>query len=136
MDRGHRYRDGDGCDSWHEIEKAGPSTFGFPTVVHPTEADTAWFVPAIEDEQRVPVDGKLVVTRTRDGGKSFEVLSEGLPQKHAYDLVYRHALDIDESGERLAFGSTTGSVWVTENQGDRWSLVTAHLPPVYGVRFG
>ena len=76
-----------------------------------------------------------MVSRTRDGGKTFDVLTEGLPQEHAYDLTFRHALDIDESGDRLAFGSTTGSVWVSEDQGDTWQTVTTQLPPVYSVRF-
>ena len=103
--------------------------------MHPHDADTAWFVPAVKDESRVPVDGKLVVNRTKDGGKTFESLTEGLPQRHAYDLVYRHALDVDESGERLAFGSTTGSLWSSDDGGNAWSHVSAHLPPVYCVRF-
>jgi len=63
------------------------------------------------------------------------VLRAGLPQSHAYDLVYRHGLDIDESGERLAFGSTTGAVWVSEDGGDSWSTISQHLPPVYAVAF-
>lgn len=129
------FRSTDGAKSWHEITNAGPSTFGFPVVVHPKEPDTAWFVPGISDEKRIPVDGKVVVTRTRDGGKSFDVLRDGLPQEHAYDIVFRHALDIDESGDRLALGSTTGSVWTTEDQGDHWTQVTSQLPPVYCVRF-
>jgi hypothetical protein len=60
--------------------------------------------------QRVasPRDGRVVVTRTRDGGESFDILANGLPQEHAYDVVYRHAMAIDASGNRLAFGSTTG----------------------------
>ena len=75
------------------------------------------------------------MTHTTDGGASFETLTEGLPQEHAYDLVYRHALDIDGSGERLVFGSTTGSVWVTEDAGQHWHTVSTHLPPVYVTRF-
>ena len=106
-----------------------------PVVVHPREPDTAWFVPEIKDEKRIPREGKLVVTRTRDGGKSFEVLSKGLPQSHAYDVVYRHALALDETGDRLAFGSTTGGLWVSEDQGDSWACVTHTLPPVYAVGF-
>jgi photosystem II stability/assembly factor-like uncharacterized protein len=77
----------------------------------------------------------LGVTRTRDGGKSWETLREGLPQRDAYDLIYRHGLDVDESGNRLAMGSTTGALWVSENSGERWQLVSAHLPPIYAVRF-
>jgi hypothetical protein len=125
----------DGAGSWHEIADVPPSGFGFAVAVHPQDGDTAWFVPAVKDERRIPVDGKVVVTRTRDGGRSFEVLRDGLPQEHAYDLTFRHALDIDGSGDRLAFGSTTGALWVTEDQGDQWSCVSAHLPPIFCVRF-
>jgi hypothetical protein len=118
-----------------EITDVAPSTFGFPVIVHPRQPDTAWFVPGIKDEKRIPRDAKLVVSRTRDGGKSFDILTKGLPQSHAYDVVYRHALAIDETGERLAFGSTTGGLWVSEDQGDSWVGVTHTLPPVYAVRF-
>ena len=76
-----------------------------------------------------------MVTRTRDGGKSFDILTKGLPQQHAYDVVYRHALTLDATGDRLAFGSTTGGLWISEDQGDQWSNVTCTLPPIYAVRF-
>jgi hypothetical protein len=76
-----------------------------------------------------------VVARTRDGGKSFDVLRNGLPQHHAYDLVWRHALAVDESGDRLAFGSTNGGLWISENGGDSWAAPEARLPPISVVRF-
>jgi photosystem II stability/assembly factor-like uncharacterized protein len=129
------FRSTDAAGSWSEITGVDPSVFGFAVAVHPKNPDTAWFVPAVKDEKRYACDGRVVVTRTRDGGKSFEKLSKGLPQVLAYDLVFRHALDIDESGERLAFGSTTGSVWVSENGGESWSTISSNLPPVYGVHF-
>jgi hypothetical protein len=125
----------DGSKSWTEVKDVKPSSFGFAVAVDPKDGDTAWFVPGIKDEHRIPVDGQLVVTRTRDGGKTFESLRNGLPQEHAYDLVYRHALAIDETGDRLAFGSTTGGLWVSEDQGDRWACVSHTLPPVHAVRF-
>lgn len=125
-----------GCESWCEVKHAAPSAFGFAVAVHPYDGQTSWFVPAVKDERRVPVDARVVVSRTRDGGHTFDVLREGLPQEHAYDIAFRHALDIDETGDRLAFGTTTGSVWVTENGGDHWTQLSAHLPPVYCVRFG
>ena len=130
------FRSTDGATNWQEITDVAPSTFGFAAAVHPQHANTAWFVPAVKDECRVPVDGHMVVTRTRDGGNSFEVLSQGLPQQHAYDLVYRHGLDIDETGECLVMGSTSGGLWISENQGDQWHCISEHLPPIYCVRFG
>jgi hypothetical protein len=129
------FRTTDGGISWSEITAIRPSKFGFSVAVHPKDPETAWFVPAVKDERRVPVDGRLVVARTRDGGRSFEVLREGLPQEHAYDLVYRHGLAVDETGERLAFGSTTGNLWISESGGDSWRPLSAHLPPIHQVAF-
>lgn len=125
----------DGASSWQEIKAIAPSKFGFAVAVHPQKDATAWFVPAVKDECRVPVEAKLVVSRTRDGGKSFDVLRRGLPQENAYDLVYRHGLAVDDSGNRLAFGSTTGGLWLSEDQGDSWRCLSTHLPPIHCVRF-
>jgi hypothetical protein len=103
--------------------------------VHPQRPATGWFVPAARDACRIPPDAHLAVSRTRDGGESFETLDEGLPREAAYDLVYRHGLDVDASGERLAMGSTTGGLWLSEDGGERWACLSAHFPPIYCVRF-
>jgi len=129
------FRSEDAGATWRELTAIRPSKFGFAVAAHPRDPDTAWFVPAIKDERRIPVDGKIVVARTRDGGRSFEVLRKGLPQHHAYDLVWRHALDVDASGERLAFGSTSGGLWISEDGGDSWTMPEARLPPIAAVRF-
>ena len=129
------FKSTDGGETFAEITDVNPSTFGFAVAVHPRDPDTAWFVPAVKDECRVPVDGRLVVTRTQDGGKTFEVMDDGLPS-NSFDLVHRHALDVDGSGDRLAMGSTTGNLWISEDGGERWSHVSAHLPPIAQVAFG
>jgi len=127
LDLGHfgvkMQRSEDAGETWSEVS------------THPSDPDIVWFVPAKKDEQRIPVDARLVVTRTRDGGEHFDVLTNGLPDEPAWDLVYRHALDVSGDGNRLAFGSTTGSLWVSEDQGDSWQVVSEHLPPVACVRF-
>ena len=130
------FRSVDCGQNWTHIKNANPSDFGFGVAVHPRDANTAWFVPGIRDTDRVPVDTALCVMRTRDGGESFEALREGLPQEHAYHIVYRHALEVAGDGQTLAFGSTTGSLWISENGGDSWSRLSAELPPIYCVRFG
>jgi hypothetical protein len=128
------YRSTDAGAHWTRLS---PPTddFGFAVAAHPRQAQIAWFVPAIKDEIRMPRDGALCVTRTDDGGQSWEVMRHGLPQRDAYDLIYRHGLEVDEAGERLAMGSTTGALWTSENGGRSWALVNAHLPPIYAVRF-
>ncbi|MGH6960745.1 MAG: WD40/YVTN/BNR-like repeat-containing protein [Dongiaceae bacterium] len=130
------FRSTDGARSWQEVTAIRPSKFGFAVAVHPKDPNTAWFVPGVKDECRIPVDAKLVVARTRDGARSFDVLTQGLPQSHAYDIVYRHGLAVDGSGARLAMGSTTGHLWVSEDAGDNWTLAAGNLPPINCVRFG
>lgn len=129
------FRSEDSGATWHEITTIRPSKFGFAVAVHPRDPDTAWFVPADKDERRYPVGGKVVVARTRDGGRSFDVLTRGLPQRHAYDLVYRHGLAVDATGEQLAFGSTSGGLWISGDGGESWSMPDARLPPITAVRF-
>jgi photosystem II stability/assembly factor-like uncharacterized protein len=129
------FRSSDAAASWHEVQGSPVSKFGFAVAAHPHDPDTAWFVPAVKDERRIPVDAALCAMRTRDGGRSFQALRRGLPQEHAYDLVYRHALAVDADGNRLAMGSTTGGLWLSDDQGDSWHCVSAHLPPIYAVRF-
>jgi hypothetical protein len=129
------FRSEDSGATWCEVTALRPSKFGFAVAAHPRDPDTAWFVPAIKDERRIPVDGKVVVARTRDAGRSFDVLSKGLPQRNAYDLVWRHALAVDATGERLAFGSTSGGLWISEDGGDSWTMPEARLPPIAAVRF-
>jgi photosystem II stability/assembly factor-like uncharacterized protein len=129
------FRSDDGGENWVEFPDVKPSPFGFAVAVHPAKPDTAWFVPAVKDECRVPKDAKLVVTRTRDA-ETFEPLTRGLPQKNCFDIVYRHALDVDETGDRLCFGSTTGGVWTSDDGGESWDCLSTNLPPVYVVRFG
>ncbi|MBX3618913.1 MAG: exo-alpha-sialidase [Rhizobacter sp.] len=129
------FRSTDGSQSWQPVT-APLSGFGFAVAAHPHEPGTAWFVPGVKDERRIPVDGALVVNRTRDGGASFETLRRGLPQKDCYDLVYRHGLAVDGSGRSLLMGSTTGNLWASDDGGDHWTNVSTNLPPIHAVRFG
>lgn len=117
---------------WNELFPP-VSNFGFAVAAHPKDPQTAWFVPAMSDQRREPVDATLRVTRTRDGGRSFETFGEGLPSP-AYDLVYRHGLGVDGRGECLVMGSTTGGLWFSDNAGESWRLEPTRLPPIYAVQ--
>jgi len=128
------FRTTDGGRSWENVsETDGPANFGFCVAVDPKNPDTAWVIPATADENRSAVDGAICVCRTDDGGRSWTALRSGLPQTHAYDVVFRHALDIQD--DVLAFGTTTGNLFVSTDRGDSWGAVSHHLPPIYSVRF-
>ncbi|HVT50084.1 MAG TPA: hypothetical protein VHE77_00860 [Dongiaceae bacterium] len=125
-----QFRSTDGAGEWGTISE----TFGFAVAAHPKDPQTAWFVPAQKDEMRIPSDQDFCVLKTEDGGKSFRRITAGLPPKPCFDLVYRHALDVDGEGRDLAFGSTTGNLWASGDGGEQWQVVSHHLPPIYCLR--
>jgi photosystem II stability/assembly factor-like uncharacterized protein len=128
------FRSTDGAGTWNTIsEPDAPAYFGFALALDETNENTAWVVPAIDAEFRMAVGRSLCVCRTEDGGKTWTALRDGLPQEVAYDVVFRHALAL--SGNRLAFGTTTGNVYVSDDKGDHWASIGNNFPPVYSVRF-
>lgn len=124
----------DGAQSWNRVSQPDKGVhFGFPVAADARNGRTAWLVPGKADQQRTAIDGALFVARTEDAGQTWQQLREGLPQENAYDVVYRHALD--SSDDCVAFGSTTGNLYVSDNRGDSWRAVAHNLPPIYSVRF-
>ena len=129
------YQSTDGGVNWQGIAAPSPSGFGFAVAVHPQNPQQAWFVPAQADACRIPVEGRMVVNRTDDGGRSFQSFGEGLPQQNAFHLAYRHGLVVSPDGQTLALGSTTGGLWLGTQLGERWNCVSRDLPPVAALAF-
>jgi photosystem II stability/assembly factor-like uncharacterized protein len=128
------YRSDDGASTWTEITEGLPSDFGFVMAAHPTDPDTAFVLPLQGAEFRVPPEGKLKVYRTTDAGRSWQAMSNGLPQKDAYMGTYREAMctdGFDEAG--VYFGTNTGQVYASADNGETWRRITADLPPVSSV---
>jgi len=129
------FKSDDGGATWRKVSRPEAGVhFGFPIAVDEEDGKTAWVLPGLSDQQRTTVDGGLFVARSEDGGESWSRLDAGLPKENAFDVVYRHALDNDHG--RLAFGSTTGNLYVSEDRGESWQTVANNLPPIYSVRFG
>lgn len=122
--------------SWQQIKTPdGLSDFGFNVVAHPRNPDIAWFVPMDSDQRRLPRHAALQVCLTRDAGKSFESFTQGLPQQHCYDLIYRHSFVIADDAEHALMGSTTGNLWASADGARSWQAIAQNLPPIYAVRF-
>lgn len=124
------YRSTNGGHLWTGIAAPKPSGFGFAVACDPVDPLRAWFVPAQADTHRYPLDGKMVVNRTDDGGQTFQTFASGLPQQDAYHLVYRHSLELAPDRQTLAMSSTTGGLWTSADAGEHWHCVSKDLPPV------
>jgi hypothetical protein len=129
------YRSDDSGDTWAPIGGALPSDFGFPIVVHPRRAGTAYVIPLQSDEYRCTPEGRCRVYRTDDGGGSWTALTDGLPQEDAHLTVLRDGFCADDGDPAgLWFGTRTGEVFASFDDGDSWTSVAGHLPPVLTVR--
>ena len=130
------YRSDDGGATWTEITAGLPSDFGYAIACDPFAPGTVWQVPVSSSHLRTTVDGKLRVYRSDDAGRHWASVSTGLPQQHAYVTVLRDAMDADAQARgRVAFGTSSGHVFLTRNGGERWELVAEFLPRVSTVRF-
>jgi photosystem II stability/assembly factor-like uncharacterized protein len=129
------YRSDDGGSSWQDVTEGLPSDFGMVMAPHPRDRDVAYVLPLQGAEFRCPPEGKLRVYRTADGGKTWDALGKGLPQDDAYMGTYREAMDTDRLDPAgVYFGTNTGHLYASANEGESWRLITADLPPVSSVR--
>jgi len=129
------YRSDDGGASWSPMCSIGGVDFGFPVVAHPTRAGTAYLLPLEGAGYRCTPGGRCVVWRTEDAGASWSPLTVGLPQSDAHITVLRDAFTTDgEEPAGLYFGTRSGEVYGSADDGDSWQLLAAHLPPVLSVR--
>jgi photosystem II stability/assembly factor-like uncharacterized protein len=134
QNHGGLYRSDNAGDSWTYIGDGVPSDFGFPMVQHPHDPDTAYIFP-LEREMRVGPEGKVRVYRTRNRGKGWEPLTKGLAQKNAFETVLRDAMTSDTFDPAgIYFGTRTGKLFGSANEGGAWQLIAEGLPPITCVR--
>jgi photosystem II stability/assembly factor-like uncharacterized protein len=128
------YRSDDRGDNWERLEGNGlPSGFGFPIALHPREPDVAFVIPEEGAENRVTSNGRLGVYKTSDGGRSWELTANGLPDP-AWLAVLREAMsfdDLDPVG--IYFGTQSGTVFVSPDEGGEWIAAAENLPPILSV---
>jgi photosystem II stability/assembly factor-like uncharacterized protein len=111
---------------------------GFPIELHPRDPDTAWVFPMDGSDvwPRTSPDGRPAVYRTTDAGESWVRCDAGLPER-AWFTVKRQAMTTDQHPDQIGvfFGTTSGEVWVSTDEGSSWRCVASHLPEIYSVEY-
>ncbi len=129
------FRSHDGGRSWDDITTGLPSTFGFPIAVHPKDTRTIWTLPLNGDSAgRYPPDASAAVWRSRDGGGTWQAMRKGLPGRDCFFTVLRQAMATDRAEPAgVYFGTNSGSVFASADEGESWTEIARHLPTVLSV---
>ncbi len=126
-------------DSWQRIGRKMPKRvgdIGFPVVVHPRDADTAWVFPMDGTTvwPRTSPDGRPAAYVTRNAGRTWQRLDQGLPEGQAWWTLKRQAMTVDaQAVPALYLGTTSGELWIGREEGARWTNIARHLPEIYAV---
>lgn len=132
------YRMERGEGRWHRIGDNMPADvgdIGFPVELHPRDPDTAWVFPMDGTDvwPRTSPGGRPAAYRTNDAGETWTRLDEGLPAR-AWFTVKRQAMAVDAGAPvGVYFGTTSGEVWASADDGTTWATVIAHLPEIYSL---
>lgn len=129
------YRSDDAGRTWVDVSPGLPSEFGFVAGAHPRDPQTFWTIPLTTPESgRFMIDGAAAVWRTHDGGASWIRSGEGLPQDNAYVGVLREAMAVDALDPvGVFFGTSTGQVYGSLDEGRTWQRLADNLPPIWSV---
>ena len=126
-------------DVWQRIGRKMPKRvgdIGFPMVVHPHDADTAWVFPMDGTDvwPRTSPGGRPAAYVTRNAGRSWQRLDQGLPENQAWWTVKRQSMTADSMPTpSLYLGTTSGELWIGRDEGQRWANIARHLPEIYAV---
>jgi hypothetical protein len=127
------------ADVWQRIGAKMPKRvgdIGFPMVVHPRDANTAWVFPMDGDTvwPRTSPDGRPAAYITRNAGRTWQRQDQGLPANQAWWTLKRQAMTVDRQPvPALYLGTTSGELWIGHEEGQRWSNIARHLPEIYAV---
>jgi len=122
-----------GEKKWTNVTKGLTGDYGFASAIHPRDPKTAYLFPLEFPMRMSPAATGAAVWRTRDRGKTWAKVANGLPRGSSYEVMREGmATDrLDPAG--VYFGTTNGELWGSADEGRSWSLIAQRLPPILSV---
>lgn len=124
-----------GGQTWSDRTGDLPTRFGFPLALHPKDPETLYVIPHLNEKGTRHIwGGQIAVWRSQNGGQSWQMMQQGLPQGQAYVKVLRDAMATDSlSPAGVYFGTSSGHLFASADEGESWTLIAAHLPEIQSV---
>ncbi len=127
------YVTSDSGASWEHRTSSSSEIGGYPDVMvfHPQQPELM-FVGAAQERPRAWNTKHFAgsrISRSRDGGRTWEVLRNGLPDRMQAAI---EAMCLEDCGASFSvFAATTaGDVYCSENGGESWTRIISGIPPV------
>lgn len=124
---GNLFKSTDGGRDWDRITEGMDRTrsnWNSPFMFEPGNPDVLYF-------------GSHRMHKTEDGGESWSIISDDLSNGPGGNLVYGTISSLDvhpEDVDIIIAGTDDGNVWITENGGADWILVSDSLPARWVTR--
>ncbi len=111
----------DGGKSWKNVTPPGVTPWSKVTMIaaSPFDDETAYV-----SISRFRIDDlRPFIYRTQDGGKTWRLITQGLPDNSPVNTVRE-----DPGRQGLLFAGTETAVWVSFDDGDHWQSLQLNLP--------
>jgi len=125
------YRSDDGGRNWQRLTGA-EFRLAYPDHIVISPDETTLFMSGAATDPgvwRTSHDAGSAVVRSRDGGRSWELLRHGMPET-APSAIEAMSLAAWPGGFGLFVGNTDGAVYASEDGGDSWTKIADGLGPV------
>ncbi len=108
--------------TWQNVTPPAMTPWSKVTMIDASHSDPDEAYAAVERHQLE--DYEPYIYRTRDGGKTWQKITEGLPAG-----VYVQTVKEDTARRGLLFAGTELGVYVSFDDGDTWQSLQLNLPP-------
>ena len=129
-----------GTSKWQHIgESLDIGDKGFSLCLDPHDYKRMWTFPMEGTDiwSRICSNGQPAVYSTETKGKTWYRQDTGFPIWNAWFTVLSRCMIADDlPNTGLYLGTTSGSVWFSNNGGASWRQILAHLPKIYSLEIG
>jgi photosystem II stability/assembly factor-like uncharacterized protein len=126
------YQSKDWGETWeHVTDRSMRVGYPDPLLLHPHQEELMFMAGAITAPTHWRKNGTADsrIARSRDSGKSWEILNKGLPE-HVRGNFEAMVMEIWEHSFCLFAGTTDGDVFYSDDEGEHWSGIATGLPPI------